>query len=105
MNPPLILSVTEYRFGLKFTVQGETDRYIIRYDENKGWFCPCLDYYFRNHVCKHIRACIDFIYDLYGVRLPDNVWCDDPKSEIIVNAEVGVRVIKLKLVYQLILIY
>ena len=39
----------------QFDVQGETDSYLVAYDEEDGWYCNCPDRHFRKHECKHIR--------------------------------------------------
>lgn len=41
----------------QFNVEGETDSYLVAYDDEDGWFCNCPDRHFRKRECKHIRAC------------------------------------------------
>ena len=40
----------------QFDVEGETDNYLVAYDDEEGWFCNCPDRHYRKHECKHIRA-------------------------------------------------
>ena len=39
----------------QFEVQGKTDKYIVAYDDEDGWFCNCPDRHYRKHDCKHIK--------------------------------------------------
>lgn len=39
----------------QFEVQGSTDKYIVAYDDEDGWFCNCPDRHYRKRECKHIR--------------------------------------------------
>lgn len=39
----------------QFEVKGETDQYLVAYDDEDGWFCNCPDRHYRKHECKHIR--------------------------------------------------
>lgn len=41
----------------QFNVQGETDSYLVAYDDEDGWFCNCPDRQYRKRECKHIKAC------------------------------------------------
>ena len=44
--------------GFIFEVIGSHgDIYIVGFDYQDGWYCPCPDYMYRRHECKHIRAC------------------------------------------------
>lgn len=44
--------------GFIFRVTGSKgDIYYVGFDYEDGWYCPCPDYMFRKHECKHIRAC------------------------------------------------
>ena len=85
MNPPLILSVTAYRFGLTFKVQGETGKYTVDWNIYKGWICDCPDHLFRKHTCKHILACREYVAR-HGLLLHIKLWCDDPKSDMVFDA-------------------
>ncbi|MBR1748235.1 MAG: hypothetical protein IJ743_00400 [Bacilli bacterium] len=41
-----------------FNVVGSKgDIYKVGFDILDGWFCPCPDYQFRKHECKHITEC------------------------------------------------
>lgn len=63
MNSPTTFQVTgeiihHDNEGYIFKVIGSKgDVYIVGYDVRDGWFCPCPDYHFRKHECKHIAAC------------------------------------------------
>lgn len=39
----------------QFEVQGVSDKYIVAYDDEEGWYCNCPDRHYRKHECKHIR--------------------------------------------------
>ena len=39
----------------QFNVEGKSDKYIVAYDDEDGWFCNCPDRHYRKHECKHIR--------------------------------------------------
>lgn len=83
----LILKVNTYRRGIYFHVLGETGQeYIVDYNSHKGWICDCPDHLFRHGFCKHMQACHEFLADK-GLKLPCNVWYDNPKSDIVVNGE------------------
>lgn len=44
--------------GFIFEVTGSHgDIYLVGFDYVDGWYCPCPDYHFRKHECKHIREC------------------------------------------------
>ena len=80
-SPISILSVEVYRFGLSFTVQGETGKYTVDWNIYKGWLCDCPDHLFRKHTCKHIRACRDYVA-IHGLVLHSKLWVDDPKADM-----------------------
>lgn len=62
--------------GFIFRVVGSTgDIYIVGYDYDDGWFCPCPDYQFRKHECKHIRACKELLKKSH-VKVPDELFCE-----------------------------
>lgn len=82
-----ILKVVTYRYGLYFHVRGESGtEYIVDCNFNKGWICDCPDHIFRHGFCKHMQACKDYAGS-EGLRLPDKIWFDDPKSDIVVDGE------------------
>lgn len=81
-----ILSVSRYRFGLSFLVQGETGEYTVDWNIYKGWICDCPHHLFRHAYCKHIAACKKYVLE-HGLLLHDKLWFDDPKSDIVVNGE------------------
>ena len=86
MRPqPLILSVSTYRFGLTFMVQGETGEYTVDWNIYKGWICDCPDHFYRHRFCKHMQACHDIIKEKFGVKLPTNLWCDNHKADMEFN--------------------
>ena len=88
MNPPTITKITTYRYGIVFHVTGSTgEKYIVDYNFHKGWLCDCPDHTFRHSFCKHMQACRDVISRKFDLKLPSTVWCDNPKSEVIVNLE------------------
>ena len=74
-----VLSVEFYRFGLSFTVRGETNDYIVDWNIYKGWVCSCADHTFRKSICKHITACQKYAEE-HGLLLHMKLWCNDPKS-------------------------
>lgn len=39
----------------QFTVHGNTDDYLVNYDEDTGWYCGCPDHHYRKRECKHIK--------------------------------------------------
>ena len=41
----------------QFKVHGSTDDYLVNYDDEQGWYCGCLDHYYRKRECKHIKEC------------------------------------------------
>ena len=62
--------------GYIFQVIGSTgDIYIVGYDYNDGWFCPCPDYHFRKHTCKHIAAC-KALLDMQQVNVSEGLFCE-----------------------------
>lgn len=84
----IILSVKHYRFGLVFTVQGETGKYTVDWNIYKGWICDCPDHFYRHRFCKHMQACYDLVLEKFGVKLPTNLWCDNHKADMVfINAE------------------
>ena len=83
-----ITKVTGYRHGITFHVKGSTGKkYSVDYNFEKGWICDCPDHLFRHRFCKHMQYCIDFVKLNFGEVLPGTLWCDDPKSHIVVNLE------------------
>ena len=54
----------------QFEVQGKSDKYIVAYDDEDGWFCNCPDRYYRKHDCKHIK---EAKRNLKGVRIDEVV--------------------------------
>ena len=76
----IILKVMAYRFGLSFTVKGETGVYTVDWNIYKGWICDCPDHIFRHSSCKHISACQKYAEE-HGLLLHMKLWCDDPKSD------------------------
>ena len=83
-----ITKVSGYRHGITFDVVGSTGKkYIVDYNFEKGWICDCPDHLFRHRLCKHMQYCIDFVKNTFGEVLPGTLWCDDPKSDIVVNGE------------------
>lgn len=62
--------------GFIFRVVGSTgDIYIVGYDYHDGWFCPCPDYKFRKHECKHIRACKELLMKNH-VQVSSELFCE-----------------------------
>ena len=62
--------------GFIFRVSGSKgDIYYVGYDYEDGWFCPCPDYQFRSHECKHIRACKELLKQS-NVSVGDNLFCE-----------------------------
>lgn len=56
--PITVETLLEDSEGFIFRVIGSHgDIYLVGFDYVDGWFCPCPDYYFRKHECKHIREC------------------------------------------------
>ena len=39
----------------QFNVEGESDKYIVVYDDEEGWYCNCPDRHYRKRECKHIK--------------------------------------------------
>ena len=39
----------------QFNVKGDTDEYLVAYDNEDGWYCNCPDRHYRKHECKHIK--------------------------------------------------
>lgn len=39
----------------QFIVHGNTDNYLVNYDEETGWYCGCPDHHYRKRECKHIK--------------------------------------------------
>ena len=65
----------EDKIGYIFTVSGsQGDIYYVSYDYD-GWFCPCPDYQFRKHECKHIRACKSLL-NKEQVPVGDVLFCE-----------------------------
>lgn len=77
-----ILKVKFYRFGLSFTVKGETGKYTVDWNIYKGWICDCPDHIFRHSSCKHIVACQNYVVE-HGLLLHQKLWCDDPKADVV----------------------
>lgn len=83
MSSPSILSIIPYRFGVMFKVEGSSgEEYIVDYNFRKGWVCDCPDHIFRHRFCKHMRACHDFMKNVWDLTFPVNVWCDNPKADM-----------------------
>ena len=62
--------------GFIFRVVGSTgDIYIVGYDYLDGWFCPCPDYRFRKHECKHISACKELLMKNH-VQVSSELFCE-----------------------------
>ena len=62
--------------GFIFRVVGSTgDIYYVGYDYDDGWFCPCPDYKFRKHECKHIRACKELLMKNH-VQVSSELFCE-----------------------------
>ena len=62
--------------GYIFRVSGsQGDIYYVGYDYTDGWFCPCPDYQFRKHECKHIRACKELVSET-NVHVNDSLFCE-----------------------------
>ena len=62
--------------GYIFRVIGsQGDIYYVGYDYTDGWFCPCPDYQFRKHECKHITACRHLLEESH-VPVTDNLFCE-----------------------------
>ena len=62
--------------GYIFRVLGSKgDIYYVGYDYEDGWFCPCADYQFRKHECKHINACKDLLKQSH-VNVSDELFCE-----------------------------
>ena len=80
-----VLSVEFYRFGLSFTVKGETGVYTVDWNIYKGWICDCPHHLFRHAECKHISACQKYVKE-HGLLLHMKLWCDDPKSDMVFDA-------------------
>lgn len=79
-----ILKITTYRYGIVFHVKGSTGKnYIVDYNHYKGWLCDCPDHLFRKHTCKHITMVQEYLKTKLNVSLPGNLWCDDPKSNMV----------------------
>lgn len=55
----------------QFNVEGDTDKYIVAYDNEDGWFCNCPDRHYRKHTCKHIRAAKNLIKNLVDENVPE----------------------------------
>ena len=88
-NSIIITKICTYRSGIYFHVLGESGtEYIVDYNFHKGWICDCPDHLFRHGFCKHMKACRDYA-EHKGLRLPSNVWWDDPKSDMVFNDEVA----------------
>jgi len=69
----IILSDSE---GFIFEVIGSHgDIYIVGFDYVDGWYCPCPDYQFRKHECKHIRACKELL-NAQHVNVQDDLFCE-----------------------------
>ena len=82
-----ILKIVTYRHGIYFHVRGESGKdYIVDCNFQKGWICDCPDHLYRHSFCKHMKVCKDFA-ERNGLKLPDKVWWDDPKSDIVVDGE------------------
>lgn len=62
--------------GYIFRVSGSHgDIYYVGYDYDEGWFCPCHDYQFRKHECKHIKAC-KALLNKTNVPVGDALFCE-----------------------------
>lgn len=62
--------------GYIFRVLGSKgDVYYVGYDYEDGWFCPCPDYHFRKHECKHILACKELLKQSH-VNVDDSLFCE-----------------------------
>ena len=62
--------------GFIFEVTGSHgDIYIVGFDYVDGWYCPCPDYQFRKHECKHIRACKELL-NAQHVNVQDDLFCE-----------------------------
>jgi len=62
--------------GYIFRVHGSHgDIYMVGYDYDDGWYCPCPDYQFRKHECKHIRACKELLRQSH-VNVSDELFCE-----------------------------
>ena len=62
--------------GYIFRVSGSKgDVYYVGYDYNQGWYCPCPDYHFRKHECKHIQAC-KALLNKSNVHVGDVLFCE-----------------------------
>lgn len=62
--------------GFIFEVIGSHgDIYIVGFDYQDGWYCPCPDYQFRKHECKHVRACKELL-NAQHVNVQDDLFCE-----------------------------
>ena len=69
----IILSDSE---GFIFEVVGSHgDIYIVGFDYDDGWYCPCPDYMYRRHECKHVRACKELL-NAQHVNVQDDLFCE-----------------------------
>lgn len=80
MNPPSLPITAEIEVadkeGFIFRVSGSKgDIYIVGYDYDDGWFCPCPDYHFRKRECKHIKACKELLKQSH-VAVDDSLFCE-----------------------------
>ena len=62
--------------GFIFSVIGsQGDIYYVGFDYIDGWFCPCPDYQFRKHECKHITACKHELSKQH-IDVPSDLFCE-----------------------------
>ena len=62
--------------GFIFEVTGSHgDIYLVGFDYVDGWYCPCPDYQFRKHECKHIRASKELLIAQH-VNVQDDLFCE-----------------------------
>ena len=55
----------------QFHVEGDSDSYLVAYDNEDGWFCNCPDRHYRKHDCKHIRSVKKSLGSLIVEDVPD----------------------------------
>lgn len=93
MSSPSISKIMVYRYGLVFYVKGSTGQeYIVDYNIHKGWVCDCLDHIFRQRFCKHMKLCRDYVKEVFDVDMPSDVWCDNPKADMVFDDSQEVEV-------------
>ena len=62
--------------GFIFNVIGSNgDIYIVGYEYDDGWLCPCPDHMFRKRECKHIRACKEELAKM-NIHVSDKLFCE-----------------------------